>query len=127
MPGMMIAPNQASRLIHILFAIQLVSMGAMEMSGPFWPIHLKTLTSSDALFSFAGIAVYVGPMLGIVVTSSFWGRIGDRFGHKLMMIRALLGLSLTQFALAYATDIWTILVLRFLQGASAGYIARPQA
>lgn len=127
MPGMMIAPNQASRLIHILFAIQLVSMGAMEMSGPFWPIHLKTLTSSDALFSFAGIAVYVGPMLGIVVTSSFWGRIGDRFGHKLMMIRALLGLSLTQFALAYATDIWTILVLRFLQGACAGYIAPAQA
>lgn len=124
---MMNAPNQGSRLIHILFVIQLVSMGAMEMSGPFWPIHLKTLTSSDELFSFAGIAVYVGPMLGIVLTSSFWGRIGDQFGHKLMMIRALLGLSLTQFALAYATDVWTILVLRFLQGACAGYIAPAQA
>ncbi|MEO8390078.1 MAG: MFS transporter [Polaromonas sp.] len=114
-------------MIHTLFVIQLVSMGAMEMSGPFWPLHLQTLGASGQWLSFAGIAVYVGPMLGIVLTSAFWGRIGDRFGHKLMMVRALLGLALTQLALAFSTDIWTILVLRFLQGACAGYIAPAQA
>lgn len=114
-------------LICLLFAIQLVSMGAMEMSGPFWPVHLRGLTHSDALFSFASIAVYVGPMLGILLTSAFWGRIGDRHGHKLMMIRALVGLTLTQLALALVSDIWAILLLRFLQGACAGYIAPAQA
>jgi MFS family permease len=114
-------------LIYLLFAIQLVSMGAMEMSGPFWPVHLRGLTDSAAFFSFASIAVYVGPMLGIMLTSAFWGRIGDRYGHKLMMIRALAGLSLTQLGLAFASDIWVILVLRFLQGAFAGYIAPAQA
>lgn len=114
-------------LISLLFAIQLVSMGAMEMSGPFWPVHLRGLTDSDALFSVASIAVYVGPMLGILLTSAFWGRIGDRHGHKLMMIRALVGLTLTQLALALVTDIWAILLLRFLQGACAGYIAPAQA
>lgn len=114
-------------LIYLLFAIQLVSMGAMEMSGPFWPVHLRGLTDSASFFSFASIAVYVGPMLGIMLTSAFWGRIGDRYGHKLMMIRALAGLSLTQLGLAFASDIWVILVLRFLQGAFAGYIAPAQA
>ncbi|WP_017736863.1 MFS transporter [Pseudomonas sp. CBZ-4] len=114
-------------LISLLFAIQLVSMGAMEMSGPFWPVHLRGMTDSDALFSFASIAVYVGPMLGILLTSAFWGRIGDRHGHKLMMIRALVGLTLTQLALALVSDIWAILLLRFLQGACAGYIAPAQA
>ncbi|WP_254425780.1 MFS transporter [Polaromonas sp. A23] len=120
-------PASSGYLIHVLFAIQLVSMGAMEMSGPFWPVHLQTLGASGQLLSFAGIAVYVGPMLGIVLTSAFWGRIGDRFGHKLMMIRALLGLALTQFALAFTNDVWVILVLRFMQGACAGYIAPAQA
>lgn len=119
--------SPVSVLIYLLFTIQLVSMGAMEMSGPFWPVHLRDLTSSDALFGFASIAVYVGPMLGIMLTSAFWGRIGDRYGHKLMMIRALAGLSLTQFGLALANDIWLILLLRFLQGACAGYIAPAQA
>ncbi|AKS04685.1 MFS transporter [Pseudomonas trivialis] len=114
-------------LIYLLFAIQLVSMGAMEMSGPFWPVHLRGLASSESVFSFASIAVYVGPMLGIMLTSAFWGRIGDRYGHKLMMIRALAGLSLTQLGLALFSDIWVILVLRFLQGAFAGYIAPAQA
>ncbi|CAD5200974.1 MFS transporter [Pseudomonas sp. FEN] len=114
-------------LIYLLFAIQLISMGAMEMSGPFWPVHLRGLTSSESLFSFASIAVYVGPMLGIILTSAFWGRIGDRYGHKLMMIRALAGLSLTQLGLALFSDIWVILLLRFLQGAFAGYIAPAQA
>ncbi|WP_417696646.1 MFS transporter [Pseudomonas sp.] len=114
-------------LIYLLFAIQLISMGAMEMSGPFWPVHLRGLTSSESLFSFASIAVYVGPMLGIILTSAFWGRIGDRHGHKLMMIRALAGLSLTQLGLALSSDIWVILILRFLQGAFAGYIAPAQA
>lgn len=114
-------------LIYLLFAIQLISMGAMEMSGPFWPVHLRGMTSSESFFSFASIAVYVGPMLGIMLTSAFWGRIGDRYGHKLMMIRALAGLSLTQLGLALSGDIWVILILRFLQGAFAGYIAPAQA
>ncbi|MBN3857501.1 MFS transporter [Paraburkholderia sp. Ac-20340] len=126
MMNVSVAPERAARLIHVLFAIQLVSMGAMEMSGPFWPLHLKELSHSAFESGFAGVAVYVGPMLGIMLTSAFWGRIGDRTGHKLMMIRALIGLSLTQFALAWASDVWSILALRFLQGACAGYIAPAQ-
>lgn len=122
-----VASGPASRLVHLLFVIQLVSMGAMEMSGPFWPLHLKALSTSSWEFGFAGVAVYVGPMLGIVLTSAFWGRVGDRFGHKLMMIRALLGLALIQLALAYAQDVWSILALRFVQGACAGFIAPAQA
>ena len=121
-----VAPERAARLIHVLFAIQLISMGAMEMSGPFWPLRLKALTTSSLEFGFAGVAVYVGPMLGIMMTSALWGRIGDRTGHKLMMIRALMGLALTQLALAWASDVWAILALRFVQGACAGYIAPAQ-
>lgn len=111
----------------MLFVIQLTSMGAMEMSGPFWPVHLRALATNDALFAFAGVAVYVGPMLGIMLTSAFWGRVGDRHGHKPMMIRALLGLALTQLALAFTTEVWTIVALRLLQGACAGFIAPAQA
>ncbi|MGC5704453.1 MFS transporter [Pseudomonas sp. NFXW11] len=119
--------SRVSLLIGLLFAIQLVSMGAMEMSGPFWPLHLRGLADSPTLLAFASITVYVGPMLGIILTSTFWGRIGDRYGHKWMMLRALAGLSLTQLGLALCNDLWLILILRFVQGACAGYIAPAQA
>lgn len=122
-----VAPQRVPYLIRFLFVVQFISMGAMEMSGPFWSLHLRSLATSEFEFTLASVAVYVGPMLGIVLTSTFWGRLGDRLGHKLMMVRALLGLALTQLVLAYATDVAVIVVLRFLQGACAGYIAPAQA
>ncbi|RWP15548.1 MAG: MFS transporter [Mesorhizobium sp.] len=111
----------------LLFALQFVSMGAMEMSGLFWPIHIKALSPSESVFSLAGIGVYICPMLGVSLTSAFWGRMGDRYGNRLMMVRALAGLAITQLLIAFAQDVWTILALRFLQGAFAGYIAPAQA
>jgi MFS family permease len=61
------------------------------------------------------------------LTSAFWGRVGDRYGNRLMMVRALGGLAVTQLLVAVAQDVWTIMALRFLQGACAGYIAPAQA
>lgn len=113
--------------IHLLFIIQLVAMGAMEMSGPFWPVHLRSLQLSETVFTLSSIGVYVAPMLGIMLTARFWGRVGDRFGHRAMMMRALAGLALTQGLLAFAQDAGSILALRFLQGACAGFIAPAQA
>ncbi|MEY0435542.1 MFS transporter [Providencia huaxiensis] len=113
-------------IIGFLFGIQVVSMGAMEMSGPFWPIHLQN-NSSGWLLSFALTMVYVAPMTGVMLTSTFWGRMGDRVGNKAMMIRALLGLAITQILLSFYNDPWLILLLRTVQGACAGYIAPAQA
>jgi MFS family permease len=111
----------------LLFGLQFISMAAMEMSGPFWPIQIKGLSSSDSVFGLAGVGVYVCPMLGMSLTSAFWGRMGDRYGNRLMMVRALGGLAVTQLLVAAAQDVWTIMALRFLQGACAGYIAPAQA
>jgi MFS family permease len=122
-----VLPAQASRLVHLLFAVQLVSISAMEMSGPFWPVRLKALATSNVEFGFAAVAVYIGPMLGMMLMGARWGRIGDRTGHKLMMCRALLALAVTQAALAYAENVWAILALRVVQGACAGYTAPAQA
>lgn len=113
-------------IIGFLFGIQIVSMGAMEMSGPFWPIHLQH-NSSGWLLSFSLTMVYVAPMTGVMLTSTFWGRMGDRMGNKAMMIRALLGLAITQILLSFCNDPWLILLLRTVQGACAGYIAPAQA
>lgn len=29
-------------IVQFLFIVQLLSMGAMEMSGPFWPLYLES-------------------------------------------------------------------------------------
>lgn len=56
-----------------------------------------------------------------------WGRIGDRVGHKPMLLRALLALAATQLWLAFATSGTMVLLVRLLEGALAGFIAAAQA
>lgn len=111
-----------------LFLIQLISMGAMEMSGPFWAQHFQQLgTLSSSGLAWASGMVYAGPMLMTMLFSPLWGNVGDRVGHKLMLIRALLVLTLTQCWIAWSDDVASILVARLLQGALAGFIATSQA
>jgi MFS family permease len=111
-----------------LFALQLVAMGAMEMSGPFWPLHLRRLGDlSPAALAWASAIAYAGPMAMAMCTTPWWGRLGDRVGHKPMLLRALLALAATQWGIAATDSVAVILAVRLLQGALAGYIAAAQA
>jgi len=110
-----------------LFAIQLLSMGAMEMSGPFWPLQLHALGDAPGGLAVASAVAYAGPLMTAMLFTPLWGRIGDRVGHKPMLLRALLALAATQFWLAFASSGAVVLAVRLLQGALAGFIATAQA
>jgi MFS family permease len=56
-----------------------------------------------------------------------WGRLGDRTGHKPMLLRALIALAATQLWIAAADSTVSILIARLVQGALAGFIAAAQA
>lgn len=110
-----------------LFAIQLLSMGAMEMSGPFWPLQLRALGDAPGGLAVASAVAYAGPLVTAMLFTPIWGRIGDRVGHKPMLLRALLALAATQLWLAFAGSGVMVLAVRLLQGALAGFIAAAQA
>ncbi|MDL2184300.1 MFS transporter [Pseudomonas sp. ChxA] len=122
----MSANNTALRLLVV---IQLVSMGAMEMSGPFWPLQIqKLLGVANAQYTgLLSSLVYAGPMMAAMILTPMWGRLGDRTGHKPMIIRALLALAVCQALAAVTTDPWLLVVIRVAQGALAGFIAAAQA
>ncbi|MEB0137808.1 MULTISPECIES: MFS transporter [unclassified Undibacterium] len=111
-----------------LFLIQLLTIAAMEMSAPFWPLHLRQISSlSGPVLAGVSFLVYAGPLVMAICSSPFWGRLGDRRGHKLMLLRALLALALTQCWIACSDDLISIVCARLLQGALAGYITAAQA
>ncbi len=115
--------------LTLLIAIQGISMGAMEMSGPFWPLRIQALLGPTQQHYLATLAalVYAGPMLAAMLLTPLWGRLGDRTGHKPMVLRALLALALCQGLAALASDPWLLVLIRVLQGALAGFIAAAQA
>lgn len=117
------------RSMRLLLLIQLISMGAMEMSGPFWPLQIQALLTPEDL-RYSGLLsalVYAGPMLAAMICTPAWGRLGDKVGHKWMLIRALAALALCQGLAACLTDPWALMMTRVLQGALAGFIAAAQA
>lgn len=122
----MLADRQA---ILLLVAILTFSMGAMEMSGPFWPLHIQTLLGAGAQQQLAllSMAVYAVPMAASMLLSPLWARLGDRIGHKPMIIRALLALGLFQGAVMFIADPWILILVRCLQGGLAGFLIAAQA
>lgn len=108
--------------IHLLWLSQLISITAMEMSGPFWPLFLRQLPSSGANLEIWNALVYAAPLLLSGLVAPFWGQMGDKYGHKKMVLRAFLGLALTQAALYFSTSLVEVLFWRLLQGALAGVI-----
>ena len=115
--------------LRLLVLIQLVSMAAMEMSGPFWPLQIQALLGpAQAQYTaLLSALVYAGPMLAAMLLTPLWGRLGDSTGHKPMILRALLALALCQGLAAITLDPWWLVIIRTLQGALAGFIAAAQA
>ena len=55
------------------------------------------------------------------LTAPLWGRVGDRFGSKLLVQRSLVSFILVMIAMAYVTKPWHLFALRAIQGFFAGY------
>jgi MFS family permease len=50
-----------------------------------------------------------------------WGRLGDRYGRKIMVERSMVSFVVLMTAMAFVTRAWHVLALRAVQGLFAGY------
>ena len=50
-----------------------------------------------------------------------WGKLADRYGRKLMLIRASLGMAMAMSLIGMAHNVWQLVALRLLAGLLGGY------
>lgn len=121
------SPSSHVGALRWLLIIQALSMGAMEMTGPFWPLFLRELTPVPYVpFAWVVSAVYFAPMAATLLTAPWWGRLADRVGPKPMIVRALIALGASQLWTVYADSAVSVLLARTLQGGLAGFLAAAQ-
>jgi len=89
---------------------------------PFLPLYIRELGVQDV----ADIALWTGLTLGATpavtaISAPLWGRVGDRYGSKLLVIRSLFAFVLTKGAMGLVTAPWQLFALRALLGVFAGY------
>ena len=89
---------------------------------PFLPLYIRELgvTREGDVALWAGLAMGVTPAV-TALCAPLWGRVGDRFGNKILVQRSLLSFVLVMWAMAYVTQAWHVFALRAVQGLVAGY------
>lgn len=95
---------------------------------PFLPLYVRYLGVTDvgeaALWS--GLLVGVTPLCSSLL-APFWGGLADRFGYKLLVLRALFGISLMALLMAFAPNVVWVFWLRLVMGLVAGFTPMAMA
>ncbi|HOD29941.1 MAG TPA: MFS transporter [Syntrophales bacterium] len=112
------------RTLYIMFAAQLLSIIGFAFALPFIPFYIRELGVTDERLVpiWAGI-IAAASSLVMAFFSPLWGWLADRYGRKIMVERAMFGGAVLTFAMGLVTDVWQLLFLRLLSGATTGTIA----
>lgn len=115
------------RNLVVLWIAQLIAMIGMSACIPFLPLYVRELgvAAEDAAL-WSGI-ITAAPFVFSSLLTPVWGALGDRFGQKAMVMRAILGLGIAMTLMGFAPNIWWLLGLRMFQGAASGFIAASNA
>jgi DHA1 family multidrug resistance protein-like MFS transporter len=89
---------------------------------PFLPTFVRELgiTSKAGVAFWSGLLLSVSPLVA-AVCGPVWGRIGDRWGLKLMAQRATVANALLWFCMGFAQNVYQLLALRVLLGLLGGF------
>src|SRR5690606_1122129 len=81
---------------------------------------LGATSDANAVF-WAGLATSA---VGVarLVSGPVWGMLSDRFGRKLMFVRALAFASVTTAVAAFATEPWHVVAALSIQGIFSGFL-----
>jgi MFS family permease len=118
------APGSAywKRNLVISLVGSFTTIVAMTLLLPFLPLYVEELGVSDhaAIVQWSGIA-YGATFLAAACVAPIWGRLGDIYGRKLMLVRASLGMTIAISLMGMAGNIWQLVALRLFVGLAGGY------
>jgi len=112
---------QWKRNIYILWLSLFVSAICWTMVMPFIPLYLEQLGVSEGAEFWAGVIIAVSAVCQMVM-SPIWGAIGDRYGRRLMMVRAGFFLMAGYVLWALVTGPVQLLLVRMMIGALTGFV-----
>jgi len=114
--------------LYILWGTQFLAMVGMNLVVPFLPFFIRYLgvTEPDELARWSGL-VFAGPFVLSFIATPIWGTLGDRYGRKTMVVRAIFGLALSQLLIGFSQNVYQLFLFRIVQGAISGFIASALA
>jgi len=105
-----------------MVGIQFIMTMAFSMLTPIMPLFLPELgvKSSGAIDTWAGILSGTTSFVA-AFASPVWGRVADRHGRKLMLIRSSLAIAFFTALMGVSLNVWQFFACRALMGVFAGF------
>jgi len=89
---------------------------------PFLPLFIRELgvTNLSETSRWSGY-VFSAPFIVSFFIIPLWGSLGDKYGQKMMTLRAVFGLAIALFLMALSQNVVQLFIFRILQGALSGF------
>lgn len=114
--------NWKINLIVLWFGQFLVNSG-MTMITPFLTLYLAqdlNVVGDREIGLWAGL-IFAANFLTSFIFQPIWGKVADKYGRKIMLLRSGFGMALVIACMGFATHPWHLLALRLLNGTISGF------
>lgn len=117
-------PGAGTLSFGVLLVSQLAATTGFMFVIPFLPLYVQRLGVEDAghAAAWAGL-LNTATAVTMALAAPLWGKLGDRYGQKKMLLRATLAGSMMLGLMGLVTSPWQLLLLRLLQGSLTGTVA----
>lgn len=119
---------QWQRNVYAIWVAQFLAMVGLTLIVPFLPFYLRTLgvATTEDVERWSGF-LFAAPFLVQTLAAPLWGVLGDRYGRKMMVLRAMLGIGVTNMLSAAVGNAGQLVALRAVQGGVSGFVAAGNA
>jgi DHA1 family multidrug resistance protein-like MFS transporter len=116
------------RTLALLVGAQFSSALGFSIIFPFLPLYLAELRSNTNLsIEMLSGLIYSVQAVTMTIASPFWGVVADRYGRKLMVVRAACGGAVVILLMGFVQTAEQLVFLRAVQGLVTGVIAAASA
>lgn len=119
---------QWQKNLYTLWMAQFLAAVGLTLIVPFIPLYIATLgvRRVEDVERWSGL-LFAAPFLVQALVQPVWGVLGDRYGRKIMVMRALAGIGSTSLLSGFVQYVGQLLTLRVMQGGVAGFVAASNA
>src|SRR3972149_2442448 len=112
------------RTLYTIWFTEFIAIVGFAFVSPFIPYYIQQLGVTDPkeVALWAGLA-QSGLSLSLAVMAPVWGMLADRYGRKMMIMRATFAGAVLMALMGFVTNVQQLVLLRALQGVFTGTVA----
>lgn len=106
--------------VSLTYLLRFTAWLGRTMIMPYLPLFVASLTLSDELSGiYTGVAIGAASLAG-TFSGVALGRLGDRVGHKRVLVVSAVATAIFYVPMAFVTEVWQLIALNVLVGFAVG-------